>query len=66
MQQGVIVLESQSTQHQNLTFLAESGEDSGEPELSARPWDDLHCSKKKWDGFFLGSGEKRGMVERGN
>lgn len=47
----------------NLTFLEESGEDSVEPGLSVRPREKCHCSKKKRDGFFLGSVEKRGMVK---
>lgn len=61
MQEGWCV--SLSPQQHNLTFLEDSGEDSGEPGLSVRPWDKCHCSKKKWDGFFLGSREKRGTGE---
>lgn len=45
-----------------LTFLEESGEESGEPGL--KPLDMYHCSKKKREGLFFGFREKLEMITR--
>lgn len=57
---------SLSLEVQILTFLEESGQESGEPGLSARvrPLAKYHCSKKKRGGFSLGSGEREMVLRR--